>query len=280
MLALLSAVLVVAAPPPVKLAAPGLSYVNVPEKKGRFFSDYFAQQLSLQGLSVTTASEIGALLGFERQRQLMGCSEEEASNCVAELAGALGADGLITGSIAKFKAGYTVSLKILAADNGRSVALAADTVRDEDALLEWLRDTAKKFAPLANEELGHTAPPPTMAVSPVDVEAPAQPRAGFRRTAGLLSLGIGAAGAAVGTYSFVMHSQVQGYQRAASSDVKPLYDADLSRLQVQGIAGAAGAAVLLAAGAFLLFGGDSDQPSAALVPVPGGTFAVFTAAAF
>lgn len=280
MLALLTAVLVVAAPPPVKLAAPGLSYVNVPEKKGRFFSDYFAQQLSLQGLSVTTASEISALLGFERQRQLMGCGEEEASNCVAELAGALGADGLITGSIAKFKAGYTVSLKIVASDNGRSVALAADTVRDEDALLEWMRDTAKKFAPIAKEELEHSAPPPAVPLAPVAVEVPSEPRSSFRRTAGLLSLGVGAAGAAVGTYGFVMHSQVQSYQRAASADVKPLYDADLSRLQLQGVAGAAVAAVALGAGAFLLLGDDADQLSAGLMPVPGGLFAVFTAAAF
>src|SRR5438045_2465034 len=91
---------------PVRLASPGWSMVNVDARVGEFFADHFANQLGLQpGIQVTTKGEIASLLGFERQRQLLGCSTDQAS-CLAELAGALGVDGLISGSIARFGSGY------------------------------------------------------------------------------------------------------------------------------------------------------------------------------
>src|SRR4051812_14698011 len=115
MIAQLSAALLFAAPvdATVKLASPGLSYVNVDDKLGDFFNEYFAQQLVLQGgIRVTTKNEISSLLGFERQRQLLGCSDQ-SSSCLAELAGALGVDGIITGSIAKLSSGYAGNIKIV-----------------------------------------------------------------------------------------------------------------------------------------------------------------------
>lgn len=77
-------------PDVVKVASPGLSNVNADAKVVGFFADHFAQQLQLGGVHVTTQSEIGTLLGFERQRQLMGCSDDGSASCLAELSGALG----------------------------------------------------------------------------------------------------------------------------------------------------------------------------------------------
>src|SRR5688572_24149396 len=85
---------------PLHLAAPGLSYVNLDEKAGDAFLDYFNQQLALAGkIQVATKAEVSAVLGMERQRNLLGCSEQ--GSCMAELAGALGVDGIITGSLAR-----------------------------------------------------------------------------------------------------------------------------------------------------------------------------------
>ena len=47
-------------------------------------------EIAARGLfQVISASEVQTLLGFERQKQLLGCSEE--GECLTELAGALGA---------------------------------------------------------------------------------------------------------------------------------------------------------------------------------------------
>src|SRR5258706_13451991 len=81
---------------PVKLAAPRLSGCNVNPGELEFFTEHFAQQLTLSGLQVTTAKQISSLLGLERQRENMGC-KEAATSAMPERAAALGVDGAVTG---------------------------------------------------------------------------------------------------------------------------------------------------------------------------------------
>src|SRR4051794_13436933 len=96
---------------PIKLAAPQLQAAGVEPAKAQFFSDYLAQQLAGTGLRVTTRAEIAAVLGVERQRQLLACSD--GSECFAELAGALGVDAVVTGSVAKTEGGkYALTVKV------------------------------------------------------------------------------------------------------------------------------------------------------------------------
>src|SRR6185295_10756905 len=92
--------LVLAAAPAPRLAAAGFTPAGVEASKAQFFSDYFADQLNATGaVRVVTQSEMAAMLGAERQRQLLGCGAE--GSCLAELAGALDAAGIIIGSVAK-----------------------------------------------------------------------------------------------------------------------------------------------------------------------------------
>lgn len=70
---------------PVRLAAPAWRAVNVSETEAEFFANHFAQRLAKLGYSVTTRSELAELIGMERQRQLLGCSDADAANCIAEL---------------------------------------------------------------------------------------------------------------------------------------------------------------------------------------------------
>lgn len=158
---------------PMKLASPGWSYINVDDKKGDFFADYFAQQLAVRGFSVTTKSEISSLIGFERQKQLMGCSTD-STNCIAELAGALGVDALITGSLAKFRAGYTVTVKVVAAGTGQQIAVDSGKLKDDDDLVEWLQEAAERMAPKLSKPTVAETPeePPRVEDKPVSPETP------------------------------------------------------------------------------------------------------------
>lgn len=148
----------VAVAQPVRLAAPGLNGINLDEAIVEFYSEHFAQQLALRGVSVVTAAEIATLIGLERQRQLVGCSDESGA-CLAEIAGALGVEGLITGSLARFGNTFQANLKVIRASDARPLALISRTANTEDALFEALIHAAEVAAREVLAELrpGQTA---------------------------------------------------------------------------------------------------------------------------
>jgi hypothetical protein len=150
MLALLTAVMV-AASPSSRVAAPTWSVVNLSEKEATFFVDYLAGELGKHGVAVTTSSQMAALIGLERQQQLLGCSKDSTS-CAAELAGALGVGSILIGSLAKFESGYVLNLKLVAANDGRQLASYSERLGSNDALLDYLAKTARELAGLVGSE--------------------------------------------------------------------------------------------------------------------------------
>ncbi len=111
---------------------------------------------------VVAASEVQTLLGVERQRQVMGCSEEDS--CLQELAGALGARFVMSGSVGKLGEAYQLSLQTLdskkAQPLGRSVRLAQD--------ITILR---RQLAFAVAEATGTPLPPPPSRVLPISLMA-------------------------------------------------------------------------------------------------------------
>ncbi len=177
LLALTTLALLTAAPtpPPVKLAAPGFQAVQLPEEVVRFYSEHFAQQLVLQGLGVITQQQISALVGLERQKQLVGCSDE---SCMAELAGALGVDAMITGSIGKLGAAYQVNLSIISAKDGQVLAAHSRKLRGEEEVLDELTAAARQMGPQVLTGLRRpagAAPAPQASVTPPGPAPAAQP---------------------------------------------------------------------------------------------------------
>ncbi len=149
--------------PPLTLALTSFSGVQVDAKTANFYGEYFAQQLSAEGrLRVITQAELGALIGMERQRELLGCNSDESS-CTAELAGALNADALLFGSVAKVGAVYAVTIKVV---SRKAELLAQATARSEES---GLFDT---LARLAHEIAARLAPSPA-----AEVRAEARPSA-------------------------------------------------------------------------------------------------------
>ncbi len=132
-----------AAPSPPRLTAPGFSGVNVDAKTLTFLSDHLAQQLTQAGLRVVTASELAAVLGLERQKQLLGCGSD---SCLAELSGALGADGVVVGSVGRFDDGLQLNVKIVSAKDGATLAAFSRRVPSEGKALDALTEGAKAMA--------------------------------------------------------------------------------------------------------------------------------------
>jgi hypothetical protein len=131
---------------PLKLAAPGLSCVGFESALGDVYLEHFVTVLGrTEEIKITTRRDIQEVLGLERQKQLVGCMDD-GSSCLAELAGGLGVDGLISGSLAKTGSGYTVTLRILRSRDGAAIASASERLKDEDALGEWLEAEAPRMA--------------------------------------------------------------------------------------------------------------------------------------
>src|SRR5438128_1810620 len=77
-----------------KVGVPGIDSLWLDQKKADFFREYLAQSLGDHGFDVITAKQMAAVIGLERQKQLLGCADS-SSSCLAELAGALGAELLL-----------------------------------------------------------------------------------------------------------------------------------------------------------------------------------------
>jgi hypothetical protein len=171
---------------PARFAAPGLSVVGINADVGRFYTEHVAQQLKLLGVEVVTMREIESLLGMERQRELLGCANAESS-CIAELANALGTDGVLLGDIGRLGARYTINLKIVAGDSGRTLAVFSGAATSDDEVLDTLTRAARALATDATLQLGRAPPkPPALTGGP-----PMRKLAIMPGAIGVAALGIG-----------------------------------------------------------------------------------------
>jgi len=101
-----------------ELAAPGTHRVavydlrlsNIAEGLGRVTTETLLEELrKLDKVTAIGMDEIREILDFEAQRQALGCESDEA--CFAEIAGALGVDELIVGSLSEEADGRTMVVK-------------------------------------------------------------------------------------------------------------------------------------------------------------------------
>src|SRR5205814_752872 len=138
------------APPPpkkprpsqgVKIASPGINAVNIDPKLVEFYAEHLEQRLGYAGVKVISPKEVGALIGLERQRELLGCNE--GTSCIAEIAGALGVDGVLMGSLAKVGDTFQLNLKVVDAADASVLCTYAVRTDEEEALLKQLSFGAK-----------------------------------------------------------------------------------------------------------------------------------------
>jgi hypothetical protein len=127
-----------------------MTVADVSPEKGRFFEQQLAQELSLQpGLRVTTADDINRILGLERQKQLLGCDETACT----ELADALGADAIVSSSVAKVGTTWALNVRVTSARAARTLSVFSGQASTEDGVLGLMRAAAQQVA----RDLGATS---------------------------------------------------------------------------------------------------------------------------
>ncbi|GMU60601.1 MAG: hypothetical protein AMXMBFR34_23640 [Myxococcaceae bacterium] len=142
---MLTAALLVAlaqAPESVTLLEGGWVAADVDENQITLWNDVLFSELSEFGITVRRKSDVAQALGLERQKQLMGCAE---SNCSAEIAQALNADGIISGSIGKSGSSLVLNIRVLSS-TGDQLAAKSAMVPSADAALAEMKPLARALA--------------------------------------------------------------------------------------------------------------------------------------
>ena len=71
------------------------------------------------------------MLGAERQKQLLGCGEE---SCITELAGALGAPYLMSGSLVRIEGVFQLNIQVLESAKARIIGRSTKLSKDFESL--------------------------------------------------------------------------------------------------------------------------------------------------
>jgi len=133
---------------------------GVPDKTASALTEAVIAEVRRQpNLQVVTPQEISTLLGFERQKQLLGCHED--TSCMAEIGSALGVDRLLMGSVAKLGASWLVHLKLIDASKGSAVGQSDRRLKDKS-----IDDVLDSLPPMVAELFGKAPPPAPVVAAP------------------------------------------------------------------------------------------------------------------
>lgn len=243
---------------PVKVAAPGMLTVNVSPELQSFVNEHLAQELSFEGLAVTTSAQVAATLGLERQKQLLGCAD---SSCLTELAGALGVDVLLTGSLARLGERLQLDAKLVSATDASTLAVFSKQVDAESLLLPAMTEAARALAAQLAQRLGVTLTPlPRAQAASVRTERRAT-------TARKVGIGMMIGGGALSVVSFIVLGAILPDNPPPGRMNTPAEDA-----LIGGVFG--GVAIVLAGLVAFIAGGTEEVPvsSASWSVVPSGPF--------
>lgn len=264
----LALVLAASPVPQAKLAAPGISIVNMKPELSVFLTEHLAQAMSDNKVDVVTPKQIETILGLERQKELAGCSE---TGCAVELANALGVDALLIGEIGKLGEAIQVNLKVISPVNTKQLAAWSTRVNGEDQLFDALNTGARALALQLYPALGRETPPALIALA-----KPPEPEVSGLRRWSWIPAAVGAVTAAYGFYSVADAYAVKGQLEDKTLGYLP--PADVQVLRARGEAsqstgwvcvGLGGAAV--AAGVVMFLAGAPSAPvQASVVPLNGG----------
>ncbi len=156
-----------------------------------------AQLESRTGAEVVTPADVAALLDLEGRRQILGC-DEEAASCLAEIGGALGANYVLSGQLARIGSKWVVSLSLIDVIEGGIAGRATKTASSEDDVLEAAEAAVIQLAEIIAPGAG---------VTRIEPARPKGGGGGFLRTGsmiggGALALGgLALMGTGLATYS-------------------------------------------------------------------------------
>lgn len=246
------------AAPRTRIAVMDLQAVQgVTEGTASILTHVVTDDIARAGFDVVSKTDVANLLGFEKQKAMLGCSGD--ASCLAEIGGALGVDYLFTGQVGQIGSQFHLSIQIADVRKARVAARTSRfTDRNEDALLRATREA------LAGA-LATVAPGAVVVPLPSDRPAAATPA---RTGAWIAFATAGALLAGGATAGLVAKSK---YDALAEKQDQPGYDDDWSAEEGSIRATAmtadilyAGSAVAAGIGAWLWFRAD---PPVAVAPV-------------
>lgn len=225
----LAALLLAAAP--TRLLVLNLEPVGVPSDVARSVDVLVAGAAASDSVELIAQSDIKRLAELEANKAELGC---ETSSCLAEVAGALGAQLVLFGSVSKLAGATTVGLSLY--DNATGAVLRETvTVDDDRALVREVPTRVRLLVERATH--GEPTPPPPLPVGHL--------------------VGVGAV--AVGGAALLLGTVVATLNEVAIQDASALA-ATKRAAQEAGMTGvviaAAGAGIAVAGGVVLLLVGD------------------------
>ena len=173
-------------PATLTLAAPGLKLSNLKQSLAEPLNEHLALQLTAKGFKTVTSADIAAVLGLERQKQLLGCAES-STTCLAEMAGAMGVDGIVQGSVVRLGKRFQITVKIISGQDGGTLAVSSEAGSSDDELFDSLTVVSERLAEQLQAIVRERNKTVTVARprEPVEVERPAEralePAPGVRR---------------------------------------------------------------------------------------------------
>jgi hypothetical protein len=266
---------------PFRIAVPAMRLSGVGEDLGRILTEIVTTETSsLPNAKVIGASDITTMLGFEQEKQLLGC--EDNVSCIAEIGGALGVELLLVSDLGLVGETYVLNLKLIDTESVLVKKRVYKTVSGKaDDLIEAVRKALRELlavvapdAVAAVEEPVESEPAPP-AQPPAD-EPPAVDRDGPRMW--LRWTAIGAGGALLGLAGFVELMAKMDYDKGLDSVKAGDYEVhradardrmnnadDLSRNAL--LIGIAGAVVTGAGITWLVMTPSQAESSTAVAPV-------------
>jgi hypothetical protein len=250
---------ITSSPEGVKLAVSGFTSPTESQRSLDYYAEYFGQQLTLEHVRVTTQHQIAQALGLERQRQLLGCSD---SSCVAEIAGALGVDGIVMGTLAKVGGQYQVDLRVISPNDARPIAAYSHRVEGEAELLDDYSAAARQVASALRARLKVSEPSGGNSTASLST-GQARRLSWVPAVAGVVLGGVGA-------YALVQATQHHDALISGTPIANPsAYGSEGATYQTLGwVFVSCGAAALASAAGLYVFGGPGQ---ARVVAVPTGT---------
>lgn len=238
---------------------------------------------------VIAGRDIQSMLGFEKQKDIIGCTD---ASCLAEIGGALGVDRIIASHIGKVGSTYVVNIKLINIRMADTENRVYETVRGEvDALIETIRRSAHKL--LGASESTETRPVADAVQPKIVTSGPAMTQAApttveakvSRGRIGWLPISLWAVGGVAGVFGVVMGVNAKKLEgdanRTLTNTSTTTYDVGAQRAaqdapKKAGMANVGFAVSALSiGGGFLAYwlGGKDDPAATAWVPVlmPDGT---------
>ncbi len=113
---------------------------GVPAELAHTLTGVVAEQAGkVPGVTAMSQSEIAAMLGLERQKQMLGCGDE---SCLAELGGALGAKEVLSGSLGLVGGSYVLQVELVDTGHAKVIDRESKTVTTQGELVPAARDLA------------------------------------------------------------------------------------------------------------------------------------------